>query len=437
MKNLKIKITMLIFACMLFMFCSVYGQDFDSSSNFSSTGTIHWKDVTQSSSAGSSNSQKVYTKTKSTSGSSQSVSNYAQQQIINTMFSSFFSGFMQGMQQNNPSRQDQILKQQQEEAARRQAEEAKRQAALQKNKEWLDSLNFMGEGGVDIGGNTTPKLLRSGNENDEFSSLEKALNNIEQAPNLIDVQAKIQERISAIQLDIERIQTGLKGLTKSLLSNKEEFDKWHDEIDDSFKTALKSCFEYPADILPGRVDDLVKAKIASNNEIKTKLISFVGSAKSEKEIKQIYNVVKAIDERNMKLEHFNSLSSLLASSKATSDVDDLDKNNDEYKKYLDGVVMYGDIVAGNAYLGSAKVIATSYSDIARECVGWYKINQLNYGNDKYMDAVSDLNDRMKVKVAELKYFKGCLANPDSSAQSKCFSAYKTPKVIVPPLRKTR
>jgi len=436
MKKNRVVFVLFIFSSLIFMSYSVCGQDFDSSSNFSSTGSIHWKDVTPSSSSGSSSQQNTYVKKKSTS-SSQSMSDFAQQQMINTMFGSFFNGFAQGMQQNNAAKKEQELRQQQEEAARRQAEEARRQAELKKNKEWLDSLNFPSSCGVDVGDDTTPKLLRLNNDDSDFSSLEKALNNADQTPKPIDLQAKIQERIAKVQLDIDRIQTGLRGLTKSLLNNKDEFDKWHDEIDDSFKTTLKNCFEYPEDMLPGRVDDLVKAKIVSNNEIRAKLISFVESAKSEKEIKQIYNAVKAIDERNMKLEHFNSLSSLLASSKATSDVDDLDKNKDEYKKYLDGAIMYGDIVTGNAYLGSAKVIATSYTDIVRESVGWYKINQLNYDNDKYMDAVADLNDRMKVKVGELKYFRGCLSNSDAKAQSKCFSSYKAPKIVVPPLRKTR
>lgn len=231
-----------------------------------------------------------------------------------------------------------------------------------------------------------------------------------------------QQRIVALEKDVRMIQGRLRGVTQALLANNAEFETWKKTVDDAVNDTWKKGLDYllglPFDLGAHKLGNLLENRLKEIEKHSIRSADLLAST-ADPARRERYRAVRQWLAREKELAQYNQKQlKNLGALKTTYDLHawDMSKAAD-YESVIDGLSWLAGIVAPP--FSHLKMIVEAYSNVAAECVSWYKISSLTRQNDDYAVKVNELSFRMDKDIGEIGCLKVCLQDYSESCLNRC------------------
>lgn len=247
-------------------------------------------------------------------------------------------------------------------------------------------------------------------------------------------EKQIQEarkRILKLQWKVMGIQTLLRQFSRTLMTNSSEFETWQNTVDESYRNVLDNSKDYVLGLF------IEKNLFGSLKGVRKDAFGKLERITRSSDPKIRRWLAKELGGRRIDPKQFEKVVKL---GLAEGDFAGLLATDDNAEKYLNALILTSDLleivekdVPGGNLFQHARMIGSTYADLASICYSWFSINRLTRENEKYAREVSSLSFRMREAMKEMKCLEHCLDNYSDRCMEKC--AGKTRLSTPPPLPK--
>lgn len=229
--------------------------------------------------------------------------------------------------------------------------------------------------------------------------------------------AAAQKRIAELKREVSGIQTLLRQYNKSLANNASEFSKWGETVDESYNSVLSESKEYVLGLF------LEHNLLGNLKKIRKESFDKLGRMAASTD-PQIRNWLRReLGGRGVDFERFEKLVKL---GQAEGDFAGLLATDEGMRSHLDAVLLVNDLlgiveqgVPDEGAFQTAKMIGSTYADLAAISYSWFAINRLGNDTEKLSREVASLSFRMRQAMKEMDCIDTCVATPGEGCLDRC------------------
>ncbi|RJQ45963.1 MAG: hypothetical protein C4538_07560 [Nitrospiraceae bacterium] len=229
-------------------------------------------------------------------------------------------------------------------------------------------------------------------------------------------------KLGELELNVKKIQSHLKVLTRSLLNNNSELETWQNTVDDAVNDTWEKGIDYlaglPFEYGTYKLDDLLGKRLKEIELGSIRSADLLASTADPNKRNQ-YRAVRQWLAGEKKLAEYNkNIINGLEAVKTTYDLYAWDISKDEdYEKIIEGLSWLAGFISKP--FSHYKMSVEAYTNVVAECYSWKKINHLNKQNDEYYDKVNEFSFRMNKNIKEITCLKDCMNDYREGCYNKC------------------